>query len=101
MARQGREVARGEGALVPWRVRLREPELRHLGLSLRSTACRRGRKLTSPALAASFDARLSWENAVQSSHRLRSGMVGHNWGGEHAERWIWLHGLDFEKAPGA
>jgi hypothetical protein len=52
-------------------------------------------------LAASFDARLSWENAVQSSHRLRSGMVGHNWGGEHAERWIWLHGLDFEKAPGA
>ena len=20
-------------------------------------------------------------------------MVGHNWGAEHAERWIWLHGL--------
>ena len=21
------------------------------------------------------------------------GMVGHNWGAQHAERWIWLHGL--------
>lgn len=25
-----------------------------------------------------------------------SGMVGHNWGSEHAERWIWLHGTGFE-----
>ncbi len=24
------------------------------------------------------------------------GMVGHNWGTQHAERWIWLHGLSFE-----
>jgi hypothetical protein len=23
------------------------------------------------------------------------GMVGHNWGEQHAERWIWLHGLGF------
>jgi hypothetical protein len=23
------------------------------------------------------------------------GMVGHNWGGEHAERWVWLHGAGF------
>ena len=23
------------------------------------------------------------------------GMVGHNWGSEHAERWIWLHGDPF------
>jgi hypothetical protein len=22
-------------------------------------------------------------------------MVGHNWGSEHAERWIWLHGVAF------
>jgi hypothetical protein len=29
------------------------------------------------------------------------GMVGHNWGSEHAERWIWLHGTGFEGAPGA
>lgn len=24
-----------------------------------------------------------------------AGMVGHNWGSEHAERWIWLHGDPF------
>jgi hypothetical protein len=24
------------------------------------------------------------------------GMVGHNWGAEHAERWIWMHGAGFE-----
>ena len=29
------------------------------------------------------------------------GMAGHNWGSEHAERWIWLHGTSFEGAPGA
>ncbi len=28
-------------------------------------------------------------------------MVGHNWGAEHAERWIWLHGLDFAEDPAA
>jgi hypothetical protein len=29
------------------------------------------------------------------------GMVGHNWGAEHAERWIWLHGTDLGAEPGA
>ncbi len=29
------------------------------------------------------------------------GMVGHNWGAEHAERWIWLSGLGFEEDPTA
>lgn len=24
------------------------------------------------------------------------GMIGHNWGSEHAERWVWLHGASFE-----
>jgi acyl-CoA-binding protein len=27
------------------------------------------------------------------------GMLGHNWGVQHAERWIWLHGVAFEDAP--
>ena len=26
------------------------------------------------------------------------GMIGHNWGTQHAERWIWLHGVGFEDA---
>jgi hypothetical protein len=24
------------------------------------------------------------------------GMVGHNWGAQHAERWIWMHGVAFD-----
>jgi hypothetical protein len=29
------------------------------------------------------------------------GMVGHNWGAEHPEEWIWLHGAGFPDAPDA
>ena len=29
------------------------------------------------------------------------GTVGHNWGTQHAERWIYLHGTAFADAPGA
>jgi hypothetical protein len=29
------------------------------------------------------------------------GVVGHNWGSEHAERWVWLHAVGFDQAPGA
>jgi hypothetical protein len=28
------------------------------------------------------------------------GMVGHNWGSEHAERWVWLEGTGFGDSPG-
>ncbi|HEX3736201.1 MAG TPA: hypothetical protein VHV53_01555 [Solirubrobacterales bacterium] len=28
------------------------------------------------------------------------GMIGHNWGSEHAERWVWLEGSGFADAPG-
>ncbi|MEX2107620.1 MAG: hypothetical protein WD827_01885 [Solirubrobacterales bacterium] len=27
------------------------------------------------------------------------GMVGHNWGSEHAERWVWLEGTGFDGSP--
>ena len=26
-------------------------------------------------------------------------MIGHNWGSEHAERWVWLEGTGFADAP--
>jgi hypothetical protein len=29
------------------------------------------------------------------------GTTGHNWGTEHAARWVWLHGIAFPDAPGA
>lgn len=28
------------------------------------------------------------------------GMIGHNWGTEHAERWVWLEGTGFAASPG-
>jgi hypothetical protein len=28
------------------------------------------------------------------------GMVGHNWGAEHAERWVWIQGSDLGGRPG-
>jgi hypothetical protein len=28
------------------------------------------------------------------------GMIGHNWGTEHAERWVWLEGTGFEGSAG-
>jgi hypothetical protein len=28
------------------------------------------------------------------------GMIGHNWGAQHAERWIWLYGIEFSGAEG-
>ena len=29
------------------------------------------------------------------------GMAGHNWGAQHAETWLWLHGIAFAGAAGA
>jgi len=26
-------------------------------------------------------------------------MIGHNWGSEHAERWVWLEGTGFDDTP--
>jgi hypothetical protein len=49
-------------------------------------------KLLSPAPAARFDGSLSVDGVSVPVEGWR-GMVGHNWGAQHAERWIWLHGL--------
>jgi hypothetical protein len=29
------------------------------------------------------------------------GTTGHNWGSEHAARWVWVHGVAFAEEPGA
>ncbi len=29
------------------------------------------------------------------------GMIGHNWGAEHAERWVWIEGSDLDGEPGS
>ncbi|MCU7728517.1 hypothetical protein ODJ79_32805 [Actinoplanes sp. KI2] len=49
------------------------------------------------------DARLSGSVTVNDDTFVLDewpGMIGHNWGTEHAERWIWLHANDFRGADG-
>lgn len=57
-------------------------------------------KLLSPYPDATFDGivRAGGREVNVSGWR---GMVGHNWGSQHAERWIWLHGAGFEGADDA
>jgi hypothetical protein len=102
-ASMGPSGADGACGDASWSLRLeqREGELRHLtpGWLYRTPLPRT--KLTSPSPAASFSGNV--EVAGRAPLRLDGwpGMVGHNWGSQHAERWIWLHGTVFEDEPGA
>lgn len=58
-------------------------------------------KFVAPVPLARFEGRLELgeEEAIEFSGW--PGMVGHNWGTEHAERWVWLEGSGFAEADGA
>jgi hypothetical protein len=58
-------------------------------------------KLSSPLPAARFNGTLELDGREPIELRDWPGMVGHNWGAEHAERWIWLHGVGFAEEPEA
>ena len=96
--------ASAEGACGEARWSLRfaseEPELRHLPHALLYRAPLPRTKLTSPAPAARFEGTLELAERTIELDGWR-GMVGHNWGAQHAERWIWLHGVGFEEDPEA
>jgi hypothetical protein len=49
-------------------------------------------KLLSPAPAARFSGTLRVDGRTVVADGW-PGVLGHNWGAQHAERWIWLHGL--------
>ncbi len=105
----GAENEIGPGALkgccgeARWSLRFdaREPGFRHLSPDLLYRLPLPRTKLTSPAPIASFNGTLRFAGGGGLEVNGWSGMVGHNWGSEHAERWIWLHGLDFAGAPDA
>jgi len=77
------------------------PELHHLspGWLYRTPLPRT--KLTSPAPQAIFDGAVELAGREPLQVDRWPGMVGHNWGSQHAERWIWLHALAFEDEPRA
>jgi hypothetical protein len=89
--------AQGSCGPARWSLRFtsEEPELRHLRRSWLYRAPLPRTKLTSPAPRAGFDGTVELPGRTLSL-RGWQGMVGHNWGTEHTERWIWLHGVDFE-----
>jgi hypothetical protein len=83
------------------RYRSQEPELRHLSPpALYRTPLPRT-KLTTPLPGASFEGTLQLGDDRRIELDGWPGMVGHNWGSEHAERWIWLHCAGLQEEPRA
>lgn len=70
-----------------------EPPLLHLPRRLYGTPIPRTKLLTLQP-AALFSGQLT---AGDLSLTLDgwSGMIGHNWGAQHAEQWVWMHATDF------
>jgi len=56
-------------------------------------------KFVAPFPDARFDGRLEVDGEEVAIAGW-PGMIGHNWGSEHAERWVWLEGSGFEDSPG-
>src|SRR5215211_107829 len=85
-----------------WELRLGTGErpLFHLPRHWMYTAPVPRTKLLSPSPAARFDGRLTVDARGITVDNW-GGMVGHNWGVQHAERWIWLHALGFDGASDA
>jgi hypothetical protein len=52
-------------------------------------------KLMSPYPAARFSGQVAFGDRRVELDGW-PGMVGHNWGAQHAERWIWMHGTNFD-----
>ena len=55
-------------------------------------------KFVAPYPDARFDGRLEIDGETIELDGW-PGMIGHNWGSEHAERWVWLEGTGFDDAP--
>jgi hypothetical protein len=99
----GPKGAEGSCGGASWSLRITplEPPLRHLRPELLYAAPLPRTKLTSPTPLASFDGIVELPGRAPIELSGWHGMVGHNWGSEHAERWIWLHGCLFDEDPTA
>jgi hypothetical protein len=73
----------------------RHEALRHLPADWMYRTSLPKTKLLSPHPGALYSGEVT-VNGERIAIESWPGMVGHNWGAEHAERWVWLHGADFE-----
>jgi hypothetical protein len=86
------------GADVSWDLRFTGADvLRHLPRGWMYGAPIPRTKPVSLHPVARFDGSVTVDGREVALERW-PGMVGHNWGTQHAERWIWLHGMAFEGA---
>jgi hypothetical protein len=89
--------AAGSALGASWDLRFepKAPAFRHLPAEWMYRAPVPRTKTESPAPAASFSGSVTVDGR---EHQLSGwpGMVGHNWGAEHAERWVWMHGIAFD-----
>src|SRR5437764_10842262 len=76
----------------PWRAP--QSELRHLPRSFLYRTRLPRTKLTSPAPRARLQGTIEIARRDPLEVDDWAGIVGHNWGAEHAQRWIWLRGMD-------
>ena len=76
------------------------PAFRHLARGWMYRAPVPRTKTLSPHPSSTFRGRVSVGDRVVDVDGWR-GMVGHNWGAEHAERWIWTNGAGFDGHPDA
>ena len=96
----GRAAAQGRSAAWELEAAGGEAALRHLPRGWMYRAPLPRTKLESPLPDAVLT---GWVEAGGERVEVAGwrGMVGHNWGSEHAERWVWLHAVGFAEAPGA
>lgn len=101
-SRFGPDGVRGAHEDAAWDIAFSgsEAPLAHLPASWMYRAPLPRTKPVSPLPAAAFAGRARVGDAEVTVDGW-TGMVGHNWGTEHAERWIWLHGTAFDGAPEA
>jgi hypothetical protein len=95
-----RAAAAAQGRSASWDLDAAgdEAPLRHLPRGWMYRAPLPRTKLESPRPDAVFS---GWIEAGGRRTEVSGwrGMTGHNWGSEHAERWVWLHAVVFDEAP--
>jgi hypothetical protein len=98
-------LARGEartGELeASWDLRFEpgSPAFRHLPYSFLYSAPLPKTKLLSPYPNTRFSGTVTLDGEELAVDAW-PGMVGHNWGSEHAERWIWMEANEFRESDG-
>jgi hypothetical protein len=97
-----RGEARARGRMASWDLTLAggEPPLRHLRPAALYRLPVPRTKLEAPAPDAVASGRLVFDGRALDVVGWRA-TAGHNWGAEHAHRWVWLHAASFEDEPEA